>query len=326
MKKLLFHRKIFALSLAFMAVFSASAENFRVRKVIPIQVPQSGESQKAISGISDAIFLTLPKDMTFISGVELTFKIPEVIAMWRDSVAYVFYGNLSPAPSAKNVDYYGEKFFLKTIPPKLSLTLNIPLADDFPIKDSPYSVKVSPVPDYEKGIFVRFQQVMKGVPESLEAAEIEITAKPILRDKGILSLKTKPASSKEKKYSVYVDDQPVQKYEKIMLDTGEHHLSVLSENYRNETRTFRIEQGKTTNLEVSLRGTEPTFKIICPAAANVTIDDTPYSSAKDVFEVPAGEHIIKFSLGDYEVVRNVNAVNGHSYTISLDISASVSEE
>ncbi len=326
MKNSLFHRKFFALVLVSIAVFSAAAENFRVRKVISLQVPQSGESRKAVSGISDAIFLTLPQDMTFISGVELTFKIPEVIALWRDSVAYVFYENVSPEPSAKNVDYYGEKFFLKTIPPKLSLTLNIPLSADFPIKDSPYSVNVPPVPDYKKGIFVRFQQVMKGVPESLENAELEIIAKPILRNKGILSLKTEPEQSEEKKYSVYIDDKPEQKYDKMMLDTGEHHLSILSENYRNETRTFRIEQGKTTSLEISLKGTAPIFKIVCPASADVTIDGAPYSNTKDSIEVSAGEHTVKFSLGDYEITRNINAVNGHSYTISLDISASVSEE
>lgn len=326
MKRSFFCRGFFAFLLFSAVISNPAAENFRVRKVIPIQISQNEESRKIISGISDAIFITLPADMTFINGVELTFKIPEEIAVWRDSVAYTFYSNISPAPSEKQVDYYGEKIFLKTIPPKLSLVIDIPLASDFPAKDNPYSVRAPAITDYGKGIFIRFQQVMKGVPDSLENAEIEITAKPLLRDEGILSLSVYPNPSEEKKYTVYVDEEPAGNYENLMLKTGEHHLSISGESYRNELRTFRIEQAKTTAIEVTLRGNEPSFRIVSPAAADIMIDDTPLQIKKNSFIVTPGEHIIKFKIGDYEIVKNVTASNGRSYVISLDISASVTEE
>lgn len=326
MKKSFFRKWIFSLILMSAAFFCAQAENFRVRKVIPIKISESGESSKTVAGIADALFITLPEDMTFISGVELSFKIPEEIAVWRDSVAYIFYDKLSPAPSENKVDYSGEKIFLKTIPAKLSLVLDIPLADDFSIKDSPYSVKISPAPDYRKGVFLRFMQVMKGVPESLENAQIEITAKAVLRDKGIFSLSIKPRQSESRKYTVYIDDSPAEEYENILLDSGEHHLSIAGESYRNELRTFRIEQGKKTTLEVSLRGIEPTFKIVSPASASILLDGNSFQNRKEPFTVTPGEHTVKFTLGDYEVVKNISAANGHSYIISLDVSASVTEE
>lgn len=326
MKRSFFCKETFAVLLFSAIISSAFAENFRVRKIIPVQISQNGESRKIISGISDAVLINLPADMTFINGVELTFKIPEEIAVWRDSVAYTFYDNISPAPSENQLDYYGEKIFLKTVPPKLSLVLDIPLSADFSIKDSPYSVRVPAITDYEKGIFLRFQQVMKGVPDSLESAEIEITAKPILRDEGILSLSVYPDQSESKKYTVYIDENPAGNYKNLMLKTGEHHLSISGESYRNELRTFRIEQGKTTAIEVTLRGNEPLFKIVSPEPADVTLDDKPLQTKKNSFTVTPGEHIIKFKLGNYEIVKNVTAANGHSYIISLDVSASVTEE
>lgn len=322
-----FFCKVFCAFFLFPAFFfSANAENFRVRKVLPVQISQDGESSKVAAGIADAVFITLPDDMTFINGIELTFKIPEVVALWRDSVAYVFYENLSPAPSEKSVNYYGEKIYLKTVPAKLSHTLNIPLADDFAVKDNPYAEKVAKISSFQKGIFFRFQQVMKGVPEELEAAEIEITAKAILRNKGILSLQINPPPSDEKKYTVYIDEKPADLSQKIMLDTGEHHLSVSSESYRNELRTFRIEQGKTSSLEITLRGSEPTLRIVSPASAEVLFDGSPVENTKTPFVVEPGEHTVKFSLGGYEVVKSVSVSKGHSYTVNLDVSASVSED
>lgn len=326
MKKFFFCRILFSAVIAFIFSFNTAAENFRVRKVLPLSLSQNDDTVRVISGISDAVFITLPEDMTFINGLEITFKIPEEIAVWRDSVAYIFYDNLSPSPYEDQADYYGEKIFLKTVPSKFSLTLNLPLADDFSIKDSPYALKVSPVPDYTKGIFLRFQQVMKGVPESLEAAQIEVTAKPILRNKGILSLSVIPEETPEKPYTVYIDEKAVNLSKQMLLDTGEHHLSISSDSYRDELRTFRITQGKTTSLEVTLRGSEPALKIVCPESAAVFLDNVQLSDFRNPFIVEAGEHTVKFSFGDYEVVRNVSVIKGHSYTVTLDISAAVTED
>lgn len=326
MKKSVFC-KVFCAFFLFSAIFfSANAENFRVRKVLPIQISENGGTSKVVSGISDAVFITLPEDRTFISGIELSFKIPEEIALWRDSVAYVFYGSVSPSPSGKVQNYSGNKIFFNTIPAKLSLTLDVPLASDFPIKKNPYSVRVSQSEEFQKGIFIRFMQVMKGVPETLEAAEIEISAKAVLRDKGILNLSVTPPQSDEKKYTVYIDEKPAEISKKIMLDTGEHHLSVSSESYRNEVRTFRIEQGKTTEVELALRGNEPTLRILNPVSAVVLLDGNPVENTKNPLLVEPGEHTVKFTLGGYEVVKTVSVEKGHSYTVSLDVGASVSEE
>ncbi len=312
------------------ACFSASlvfSENFRVRKVVPIAFTGLNEKLTVESGVNDALWVTLPKDLTYVSGLELNLKIPEEIVSWRDSVAYMLYEKLNPVPAEKEQSYYGERTHVATIPGNFSLTIYVPLSNEFSIKDNPYSVKVPSPSDFkDKGVFLRFMMVMKGVPESLENSQIEITAKPVLKNKGSLDLTVTPSPNEEKKYSVFIDDKPVQDYNHKLLTTGEHHLSIVSDSYRNELRTFRIEQAKTTSLEVSLRGIEPLLKILCPKDTQVFLDDAPFTVTGEPFIVTQGEHSVKFILGDYEIVKTVSAQNGRTYSVSLNVDASISEE
>lgn len=325
-------KKFAVFSLIFLAGLSAFSENFRVRKLIPMEFTEITEKITVESGINDAVWITLPPDLTYISGVELQLKVPEEIVTWRDSVAYMLYEKIEPLPTVKNKNYYGERVYLNTIPGNFSLTLYIPISDDFSIKDNPYSVKLPISESYKdkdfskSGIFLRFMMVMKGVPESLEDAILRISAKPVLNGKGALNLTTTPPASDEKKYSVFIDDVPASDYGNKILSVGEHHLSVVSDSYRNELRTFRIDQAKTTVLSVRLRGIEPLLRIICPRDTNVFLDDSSLKVTSEPIVITQGEHSVKFILGDYEVVKTVSAQNGRTYSVSLNVDATVSEE
>lgn len=307
------------------------AENFRVHSLISMPINELEESSSAVSGINDALFIKIPKDLTYVSGIEINLKIPEVVATWQDSVAYMIYDEIKQDINEKRKDYSGQRKFLNTLPGKLSLTIYIPLSQDFSIKDNPYSIKVGADPELvsfikDKGLFFRFMMVMKGVPESLENAEISVTTKLVLKNKGLLELSLSPQSSEEKKYSVFIDDKPVQDYQQLFLSTGEHHLSVVSDSYRNELRTFRIERARKTNLAVKLRGIEPIIKILCPGNTSVFIDEEAVQPKNEYHVVSQGEHTVKFLVGDYEIVKTVSAQKGRTYTVNLDINASVSEE
>ncbi len=311
-----------------------SAENFRVRTLIPVELSEISEQVTVKSGINDALFITLPEDLTYVSGVEIKLKVPEEIVAWRDSVAYMFYDNLIPEVQKEETSYFGERLYLSTIPGNFSLMLYLPLSNEFSIKDSPYSVKIPLTESFKnslsqnpkKGIFLRFMMVMKGVPESLEEAELEISTKCTLKDKGKLSLSVNPKPSAEKSYSVFIDDLPSKDYGSKMLETGEHHLSIVSDSFRNEVRTFMINQAKTTSLSVSLRGVEPLLRIVCPAETKVWLDGKELKSFSEPVSVQQGEHTVKFALGGYEVIKSVSAMNGRTYSVSLSMDATVSEE
>ncbi|MBR1722391.1 MAG: hypothetical protein IJ727_07930, partial [Treponema sp.] len=320
-------KKIFLFSAFFSCVFFVHGENFRVHKLIPITFSDIKETIPVESGINDALYITLPDDLTYISGVELNFKIPEEIITWRDSVAYMLYEDISPSPEEAELSYSGERIHVATIPGNFSLKLYIPLSSDFAIKDSPYSSKLPTPSNFgKKGAYLRFMMVMKGVPESLENSILDITAKPVLKNLGALELSVHPASSEEKKYSIYIDDIPVQDYDHKLLSVGEHHLSIVSDSYRNELRTFIIEQAKTTPLAVNLRGIEPLIKIISPKNAVIYLDDEQIHYTQETIATSQGEHIIKFILGDYEITKSISVQNGKSYTINLNVDASITEE
>ena len=248
-----------------------------------------------------------------------------MVATWHDSVAYTLYNSLSPSPDEKKIDYTGEKIYVNTIPGKFSERIYFPLSKDFAIKGSPYASIIPKMPKVDDCVFLRFQQAMKGVPEELEKAVFEISAKPVLSDKGKLNLSVTPAAREDKKYAVYIDDNLVSNYRDILLKTGEHHLSIISDSYRNEVRTFRIEQARTTNLAISLKGIEPTLKILSPSTAEVFLDDKKVHPNEERV-IDSGDHKITFRFGDYELVKTLSAVNGRSYTVNLNIEANITEE
>ncbi len=319
--------RILLTSVLFSSLLSVNAESFRVAKTIPADLSSPSSSITVKSGIGDAVSVTLPKDLTYVTGLEFKIKIPDVIAGYRNSVAYSFYHRVTPSPSEKIVDYKGEQFYFDSLPGALSQTVYVPLTDASPLKDNPYTKIIRSVPDITDGkIMLRFQLVMKGVSEDLYSSQFEITVRPILLDKGRVKISvTVPPELRDKPYSIYIDDKLSSQTPKELFSTGEHHLSIVSDAFRNEVRTFRIEQAKTSTVSVTLRDIAPSVKFVCPETARILFDQKPVANPKEELTVTPGEHSVKFIIGDYEIIRTVFAENGRSYSINLNIDAQITE-
>jgi len=324
-------------------LFNLSSENFSITKKNDVSFSDVTETVKFKIGVNDAIHINLPKDMTYVCGLEINLKIPEEIAAWRDSIAYSLYEDVK----TKNENYSGRRISYATIPGRLSLNVYIALTDEFKIKDSPYAERIPVTPKLTNNdVFFRLQLVMKEVPDFFENAELDATVRPVLIEKGMLNLSVEnakqtnlPTLSKKKEtnisknlktknqsYTVYIDDKQITSFSNLYLPLGEHHASIVSDNYRNELRTFIIEQAKTTNLSVELRSIEPTLIFICPVNTVIYFDDKLIENPKTAFIIEPGEHSAKMIVGDYEIVKNFTATNGKSYSMSLDIDASIYEE
>ncbi len=317
-------------SLFLMAGISAvNAESFRVSKVHEISISQSSESEEtARLGINEALAITLPEDQNYIEGLELKFEIPEAVASWMDSVACSVYANISPTPKATQIDYSGTRAYVKTLPGKLSWVLQIPLKKENSIKSNNYTTKVDTVIQPSKNIvFVRLQPVMKGVPEETLNAIIPITVKPILMNKGQLTIKLLSPEKKLAPCTIFIDDNmiPLSDNPKVLLETGIHNISIISESYRNEVRTVRIDRAKTTELTVEMKSLEPTLLITAPEGTEVLIDDTRCTTFGTEFVITEGEHKIKFTIGDYEIVRSITAIKGKTYTANFSLDLNISE-
>lgn len=325
----LLKEKISLIILILLPVFAWS-ETFRVSKVHIAELEQTPGFESSVKmGINDALSITVPEERLFIEGLELKMEIPETVAYWVDSVACSVYSEISPEPNQKRIDYSGTRAFVKTLPGKLSWVLQIPITKENSLKANKYVTKTESVifPKNNK-IFMRLQPVMKGVPEETLKAIISVTIKPLLIDKGQLNLKLIPPQLQEELLpcTVYIDEIPVDKKENMILDTGVHNISVVSEAYRNENRTVRIDQAKITDLAIEMKSTEPTLLITAPEGTKILLDDVECTQIGTEFVITEGEHKLNFSIGNYEIFRTITAIKGKTYTANFSLDLQISEE
>lgn len=307
------------------------AESFRVGKVHEVSIVQKADYEvTAKLGINEALAISLPDDQTFIEGLELKFDIPEAVASWMDSVACSVYANITPTPKASQIDYNGTRAYVRTLPGKLSWVLQIPLKKENSIKSNNYTTKVDTVITPSKNVlFIRLQPVMKGVPEETLNAIVPITVRPILTNKGLLTMKLLPPEEKKlAPCTIFIDEAIVSMPadNKILLDSGVHNISIISESYRNEVRTVRIDMAKVTELTVEMKGIEPTLLITAPEGTTVLLDDVKCTTIGKEFTISEGEHKIKFSIGDYEIIRSISAIKGRTYTANFSLDLQITED
>lgn len=309
---------------------SLNAETFRVGKTHMAFLDPDNNSEQTIKlGINESAAIKLPEDKTFLEGIVISMKIPEAVASWTDCVACSVYDNIKPAPSASQIDYSASRKYVSTLPGMLSWILQIPLQKNNSIKTNRYTAKMDTIPDTKDNVLLlRMQPVMKGIPEETLAAQITLSIKPILSDKGQLLLKLESEDQTEN-CTVFIDDKAVNyspAENKYFLSDGIHNISVVADSFRNEVRTVMINQAKTTELIITLNSTEPALLINAPEDATVYLDENPCTTIGREFEISEGEHKIKFNLGSYEIVRTITAVKGKTYTANFTLDLQITED
>ena len=328
------NKKIFSTTLI-CALLSSTffAENFRVGKVHTISLDSNSLTSQTSSekiGVSEALAIYLPQDQTFIEGIEIKMDIPESVASWMDCVACSVYDKITPLPSSSQIDYSGVRQYVSTLPGRLSWVLQIPIKENNSIKANKYTTKIDCVPEFKnRVVFIRLQPVMKGVPEETLQALIPMTVKALLIDKGQLIMNINNPEGSDFPCTVYIDDKPV-KYDKennkVLLSSGIHTISIISNSYRNEVRTVRIDQAKVTNLDILMKSTEPTLIINAPETSLIYLDDKKCDILGKEFVISEGEHKSKFTIGDYEIMRSIQAIPGKTYTANFSVDLDISEE
>jgi len=323
------YKKIIISLILTFVVLNLTAESFRTGKLSVINVRQETDFEDSVkAGTNEAIALILPEEKKFIEGIELKFEIPESIACWQDSIACSIFDEVSPYPSAKQIDYSGSKKFYATLPGRLSWVVQIPFSQSDSLKTNQYTTIVEQIPDIKNGyIFLRFQPVMKGIPEETMNSKIKVTVKPALADKGELKLsfngdyQTVPCA-------IFIDEQQISLDEnnKIILDTGVHNISIVSSEYRNENRTVRIDQAKTTDLNIELKSIEPTVLVTAPEGTSIFIDEKQFTTMGKEINIEEGEHKIRFVIGDYEIIRTLSAIKGKTYNVDCTVDLQIQEK
>jgi hypothetical protein len=307
------------------------SEQFRVGQIhsVDLQVQPDFKASKKVK-IIDAIAIKLPEDKTFIDAVEIKMEIPESIASWRDSVACSLYEKITPEPTESQIDYFGNRTTLQILPGKLSWILQIPLTKNNELKSDQYVTRIQKIPDVSNGfLFVRLHPIMKGMPDEVFEKNIKVTITPVLKNKGLLNLSILSPDEKLQNCSLFIDEKPYDLVEgsaKIILETGLHNLSVISDFYRSEVRTVRVEQAKKTDLVVELKSLEPTLIVTAPDGVKVYLDEEEFLDVNKEVKIMEGEHKVRFSVGEYDLTRTLNVIKGKTYKADFTLDLQITEE
>lgn len=322
-------RKVFLFALILSCDFSPlGAETFRVHKTDIIELASPFDKQSVTMGVNDALAIKLPDDLTFIEGIEIALRVPEAVAEWRDSVAWSFYNGISPVPDTERIDYSGERVTVGTFEDSVFYTIKVPVKSENSIEEDGYSYLVSGVETGKNNtVFFRLQLAMKGSSDDVAKAVFKVTATLILSDKGMISVNAAAEDGDTKKFSVFVDERREDGDGKnIIAPEGVHTVSIVSDFYRNEVRTVTVERAKTANVDIVLRDIKPRVNLIAPENTKAVFDNQELTLPCEPFHTDAGEHIVRFYVGDYEIVKPVSLENGKNYSISINIEADITEE
>ncbi|GHV69249.1 hypothetical protein AGMMS49928_10890 [Spirochaetia bacterium] len=307
-----------------------AADPVRVTVVgsLDISSEKTAESSLALGYASSALVM-LDRETRFFRGIELELAIPAAFLAHQRSLAIVLYGDLDKVPGVGVADIEGRQIALAGLPGKIQIIYQIPLTSSHGLRNSPYaSVLTGIVPPSSFPLLVRIMPVDKGLAGDIEKMIINLTARPIFSDEGAVKINCRyPPLLAGKPFTVLVDDEIIERpMDERLLKEGEHHLMVLSEDYRNESRRFMVERGKVLDILVELQDPTPLIIFEAPENAQVYLDNQLLGPNPGPVTVEPGNHEIRFQVGDYSVIRPLIAQKGKTYRAALTVDVTISDE
>ncbi|MDR0378017.1 MAG: hypothetical protein LBH70_09520 [Spirochaetaceae bacterium] len=309
--------------------FPLEAESLRVSIAGSTEVVL-GDSEKQPIPLSytDSALIRMDEDSRFFRAVEVEFMTPQNYLPYQGSLALEVYADLNAVPDTKVADIEARRIFFEPIPNKILNVYQIPIKQGHGLKTSPY-VTVLPETVFPPSFPVLFRVVptIKGVREEIEAMRFSLRVKPILGTEGAVRLIPKyPENLRDRPFTVHIDDMVIENpNEELMLKEGEHHLVILSNDYRNENRVFVIERGKTLELTIALQDPTPRVIFEAPETARIFFDDHLVVSRETSMPAAPGVHAVKFELSDYSIVKSLTVQKGKTYRVSMAVDVQISE-
>lgn len=309
----------------------AGAEGVRAVVVAVLQVSADRpEGETASLGYADALAVSLASPSVFVQGIEIEIRIPKPLQSNQGVFIWTLYKLLDPVPSRDRVAYDGEQVLSQTLPARAGVVLQIPVSTRHSLRTSPYAV-VLPVL-LEAGDFpmlFKLSSLTKGLSTEQETAKYQVKVRPVFTDEGALRLDLVHPEDLSIPVSpnVYIDEKKLESWrDLVFLKKGAHTLQVSGEGIRDETRTFAVESGKISALEIKLQGTKPVLMFEVPANAVVLFDDQPVDhTSGGRLVVEPGEHALVCRIGDYTITRKFVTVRGKTYSIVFSVDVQIQE-
>jgi hypothetical protein len=309
--------------------FQAEAESLRVLIAGQLEVSPDKPAGASIPlHYNGSVLILLAGDTRFFRGIELELSAPQLWLSHRGSLAMAVYTNLDRISPPGIADLQGRQIAFEPLPNKIQTAYQIPIRVSHGLRSSPYVTVLAPVvPPNSFPLLFRLLPVIKGLSEELETMVFQLNAKPVFSDEGAIRLNPRyPDQLQGKPFTILVDDVVIENLaEERLLKEGEHHLMVLSDDYRNESRRFMVERTKTLDLTIELQDPTPLLVFEGPENARIFLNEKPVLNTQHPVPVEPGVHEVKFQVGDYTITRQITVLRGKTYRMALTVDIHVSE-
>jgi hypothetical protein len=292
-----------------------------------VSLDNFGGDSTTLSYIGAAV-ISLDRETRFFRGIELELIVPQSYMAYRGSLALALYTDLDQPPGPGIVDLEARQISMEPIPNKIQIIYQIPIRPGHGLRDSPYAtLPAGIVPPESFPLLFRILPVIKGISEDVETMSFRLSVKPILSDEGAVRINPRyPEHLARRPFTTLIDDEVVERPQDTrLLKEGEHHLVIISNDYRNESRRFIIERGKILELGITLQDTVPLVYFEAPDNALIFFDNEAVHSSRQPLTADAGLHEVRFQMGDYTVVKPLTIHRGKTYRVALAVDVSISE-
>ena len=303
-------------------------------------LPLSGENVrgifKGVLGTQGDVVVFNPEDLVavesgdpgeFGAGLELRLQIPAGLRRYQNSFALMIFKNVSPGPSPDTSAYRGSRTFMRLIPARDSVFVRIPFSRNSQISgDALTDVLPLPVEPGEFPILVTVLPVMKGIPDAAFREQLTLSLVPLVKNEGTLTVNIVNLSGDEDEVvGLTIDGEVASLGEAVALSAGLHRIRVESSAAPPVERNIAIEPGEQTVLNLELDYRAPEVLITIPEGARVLLDGQAVGGNGEIvgMEIPAGDHMVTYILGDLEVSRSFSIVPGGKVTIDLIVDISI---
>jgi hypothetical protein len=276
---------------------------------------------------NNSVVIIIGREARFFRGVELELSAPQYWIPYQGSLAVAAYSELDHVPKTGTADVKGRSFLNEPLPAKLQTVYQIPLRAGHNMRSSPYATVLPVIPPESFPIVFRIMPIVKGLTRELETIQFRLSAKPILSDEGAVRISFRyPEQLAGKSFTMLIDDTVVENpREERLLKEGEHHLMILSDEYRNESRRFLIERAKTLDLTIELQDPTPLIIFEAPEDARIFLDNEPVTLGFTPVPVEPGPHEMRFQISDYAIVRQITVQRGKTYRVAMAVDVNISE-
>jgi hypothetical protein len=315
----------------FFLASSLIAENINVKVADIIEISKD-KTQGSVAQLThdSAAVISLDKDTRFFRGIELTLSAPQAWLNHPDSLAIVIYSNAEKVPKGAGISAIdATQLKMETLGSKIQTIYQIPLSKNNNMRNTPYVTVLggNALTPASFPLVYRIMPIVPKVDEEIEEMRFQLSVKPLITDEGAVKINVKYPQNGGKPYTTLIDDKVIEHIEEEqIIKEGEHHLMIISNDYRNESRRFILERGKTTEINITLQDITPLILFETPDNARIFLDNARINATITPRPIEPGPHEVKIQVSDYTIIKTIFVRKGKTYRVAFMVDLDVAEE